>query len=197
MPRRPRRTRTRLRRPAEWLAARRARRRLVFGAIAIAVALLIGVDRAGWLLVPTADRARYHLRSVTVVNVIDGDTLDVDLPDAPHATTRIRLWGVDTPERGDPATQTPPEPGYQQATDATRDWALHQTVTLELEPHSTRGRYGRLLAYVRLPDGDLLNERLLDRGLAHADPRFAHSLADRFDLLEAGARKRRIGLWAR
>ncbi|MEM6334858.1 MAG: thermonuclease family protein [Planctomycetota bacterium] len=193
MPRRPR--QPRLRRPAEWLAARRARRRLLFAIIAIAVAALIGIDRVGWLLVPADDHARYHLRDVTVVAVIDGDTLDVDLPDAPHPTTRVRLWGIDTPERGDPATHTPPEPGYQQATDAARQWALNQTVTLELEPHSTRGRHGRLLAHVRLPEGDLLNERLLEQGLARADPRFPHSRVERFDLLETAARKRRIGLW--
>ena len=48
-----------------------------------------GVD--GW---------KYHDKVFTVVNVVDGDTIDIDISDDQHDTTRIRLWGVDTPETG-------------------------------------------------------------------------------------------------
>jgi len=48
------------------------------------------------------DVARYHGKTFTVVNVVDGDTIDVDVPDGEYEHTRIRLWGVDTPETKSP-----------------------------------------------------------------------------------------------
>ncbi|MEM0913112.1 MAG: thermonuclease family protein [Planctomycetota bacterium] len=183
--------------PGQWLAASRRRRRLILFAVVAALAGLVAADRNGWLLVPTDDRARYHGTTARVIAVLDGDTIEVDVPDGQYRTTRIRLWGVDTPEVGKIELGTPDEPGAAEAEAATRRWADGQDVTLELEPHSTRGHYGRLLAYVRLPEGDLLNERLLLEGLARADGRFAHHREQRFALLEEQARKRGLGLWAR
>ena len=49
-----------------------------------------------------ADFQKYHRKTFTVLEVIDGDTLDVDIPDGEHADTRIRLIGVDTPETKHP-----------------------------------------------------------------------------------------------
>ncbi|MEM9790585.1 MAG: thermonuclease family protein [Planctomycetota bacterium] len=183
--------------PGQWLAASRRRRVLTVVIVAACLAMLIAADRGGWLLVPADDRATYHLATASVVGVLDGDTIDIDLPDGDHATTRVRLWGVDTPEVGKAELGTEDEPGAAEAEAATRRWAVGREVVLELEPHSTRGHYGRLLAYVRLPEGDLLNERLLLEGLARADGRFAHHREERFALLEEQARKRGLGLWAR
>ncbi|MHC4596883.1 MAG: hypothetical protein ACYS19_18295, partial [Planctomycetota bacterium] len=44
------------------------------------------------------DFQKYHTKTFTVVNVVDGDTVDVDVPDGEYKYTRIRLWGIDTPE---------------------------------------------------------------------------------------------------
>ena len=57
----------------------------------------IAPDRSGQQ--PLADDIlKYHSKSFLVIKVVDGDTIDIDVPDEPYDHTRIRLWGVDTPE---------------------------------------------------------------------------------------------------
>jgi micrococcal nuclease len=142
------------------------------------------------------DRQRYDRREATVVRVVDGDTLDVDIPDGGRAATRIRLWGVDTPEvagspRGAMAFGT-------EASTYTRNEVEGRRVRIALEPErASRDKYGRLLAYVyRLDTGEMLNERLLESGHAYADVRFDHVYKRRFAALEGRASKARAGLWA-
>ena len=43
-----------------------------------------------------------------------------------------------------------------------------------LLPHRTRDKFGRLLNYVYLPDGRMLNRVLIEEGPGFADPRFNH-----------------------
>ncbi len=66
---------------------------------------------------------------------------------------------------------------------------------VRLEAHRLRGRYGRLLAYIVLPDGTVLNERLLSEGLAQADDRWPHRDMDRYRQLEDQAKREKRGLW--
>lgn len=142
------------------------------------------------------DRQRYQDKTATVINVVDGDTLDIDIPDPQKNKpyTRIRLWGVDTPETkrpGYPVMYYGPE-----ATEYATKVLLNQPVTLKLEPHeNTRGYYGRLLVYVILSDGRMFNEELLKTGHAYADPRFKHILREKFKGLQKLARSRKAGLW--
>lgn len=139
------------------------------------------------------DFEKYHTKTFTVLNVVDGDTLDINIPDGKYERTRIRLWGVDTPETKHP------EKGIMyfgpEATDFTRKSALGKRVTIYLEEHRTRGKYGRLLAYVQLPDGRFLNEALLSEGFAYADLRFRHSFYNKYKQLETNARSQKKGLW--
>ncbi len=164
--------------------------------IVAAVAAVAVADRCGVFgRQPTADRAAYDGRTVTCVKVVDGDTLDVDLPNGRHATTRIRLWGVDTPETV--KEDTPVQHFGPEATALTKQLVLDKPVTLRLEPNgNTRGKHGRLLAYVILPDGRMLNRVLLETGHAYADPRYDHHLRGEFLDLQNRARKKRLGLWA-
>jgi micrococcal nuclease len=61
----------------------------------------------------------------------------------------------------------------------------------------TRGKYGRLLAYVFMKRGGrMFNEMLLEEGYAYADLRFNHHYYDRFKTIEKQARKAGKGLWA-
>ena len=69
-----------------------------------------------------------------VSNVVDGDTVDVD------GVGRIRVIGIDTPERG--------ACGYDSATLAMAALVLGETVTLVPGATSDTDRYGRLLRYV-------------------------------------------------
>ena len=139
------------------------------------------------------DLRKYHEKTFTVVKVVDGDTVDVDIPDGQYEHTRIRLWGIDTPESKSPDTGVMyfgPE-----AAEFTSELALGKQVTVYLEEHSTRGKYGRLLAYVQLPDDRFLNEVLVTEGFAYADLRFRHSLYHRYEQLQASARRQEKGLW--
>ena len=139
------------------------------------------------------DLEKYHKKMFTVVKVVDGDTIDIDILDANKNYTRIRLWGVDTPESKSQDTSVMyfgPE-----AAEFTTESALGKQVTVYLEEHRTRGKYGRLLAYVQLPDGRFLNEVLVAEGFAYADLRFRHSLYQKYKQLESSARRQQKGLW--
>lgn len=139
------------------------------------------------------DLEKYHDRTFTVTKVVDGDTIDIDIPDGNYPHTRIRLWGIDTPETKSPKV------GIMyfgpQAAQFTKKLALEKQVTVYLEERRTRGKYGRLLAYVQLPDKRYLNEVLLKEGYAYADLRFRHSFYNKYKQLESAARSGKKGLW--
>jgi len=163
--------------------------------------LLLGVisrlDRAGRLLVPRVDDLQvYDGISARVIRVIDGDTFDVDLPDALNnrSFTRVRLWGLDCPE-----VQThnhPGEPWADEATAFARELLDGTTVTLHLESHRERGTFGRVLAHVEIADRGSLNLLLLEAGLARADDRWSHQYLDRYAAVERQAKLRKAGLWS-
>jgi len=140
------------------------------------------------------DFEKYHAKIFTVVNVVDGDTIDIDIPDGNNSYTRIRLWGIDTPETKNPNVGVMyfgPE-----AAEFAKKLVLGKPVTVYLdEGNNTRGKYGRLLAYVKIPNDGFLNEALLTEGYAYADVRFRHSLYNKYSQLEASARSLKKGLW--
>jgi micrococcal nuclease len=139
------------------------------------------------------DFERYNSRSFPVTKVVDGDTIDIGIPDGNSANTRIRLWGVDTPETKKP--NTPVMYFGPEAYKFTTDTVLNKNVRIFLEKKQTRDRYGRLLAFVQLPDGKYLNEELLSEGYAYNDSRFKHSYSNNYKHLESAARRDRKGLW--
>ena len=141
-----------------------------------------------------SDLEMYHGETFTVVNVIDGDTLDIDIPDSRNEHTRIRLLGIDSPETKSEHS------GVMyfgpQAADFTKITVLGKSVAVYLDaPNPTRGKYGRLLAYVKLPDGGFLNELLLTKGYAYADTRFSHSFYNKYKQLQSRAKSSKKGLW--
>lgn len=140
------------------------------------------------------DGPRYHNKTFLCTNIVDGDTMDLAIPDGDSPYTRIRLLGVDTPE-----TKHPRMPVQYYGPEATRrveQLLTGQHVTVLLDARSDiRCKYGRLLAYLVLPDARLLNEVLLIEGFAYADPRFPHSRLESFLDLEYDARTNSRGLW--
>ena len=172
-------------------------RRAVWAAVIVAVgAALIAADRRGLFgLAIEPDYGRYHGRSFRIVKVVDGDTLDVNVRDdrAGRQTTRIRLWGVDTPETVKP--DTPTQHFGPEASACTKRLCSGRRVRLELVKGSTRGTHGRLLAYVILPDGRTLNAVLIAEGYGYADPRFDHPRKSEYRSLQRRARKGGLGLW--
>ena len=97
--------------------------------------------------------------AVTVARVVDGDTVEV--APAVDGLTEVRLIGVDTPETKDPRTGV--QPYGEQAYRFTASILEGKEVSLEFDVEKV-DRYGRLLAYVWLPDGRMFNEVLLKEG---------------------------------
>ncbi len=90
--------------------------------------------------------------TIPVLRVIDGDTF------ATSGNQSVRLFGADTPERG--------EKCYREAIARLRELTGGE-VRVELGPRS-RDRYGRLLYYVYTQNGDSIDEILVSEGLAKA-----------------------------
>lgn len=92
----------------------------------------------------------------TVVNVVDGDTLDVQRG---NEFERVRVIGIDTPERGDC--------GFGDASSALSQIVLGSDVELTPGAVDDRDRYGRLLRYVDVGGRDA-GLALVEAGLAIA-----------------------------
>jgi micrococcal nuclease len=95
------------------------------------------------------------LEKARVIEVIDGDTIDVSLA---GRQWRVRYFGVDTPERGDRC--------YREATD--RNESLLGKEVLLLQDQRKEDRYERLLRYVFLPDGTSVDATLVAEGFGRA-----------------------------
>lgn len=140
------------------------------------------------------DIQKYDNHSFIIQKAVDGDTIDINSPDNEKNYTRIRLWGVDTPETKDPRVEV----GYfgPEASEFTKQTVLGKKVTIYLDKKQTRDKYDRLLAYIQLIDGKFLNELLLSEGFAYADRRFKHQYYYKYLRLESAARREKKGLWA-
>lgn len=140
------------------------------------------------------DFQNYHNNSFTVVYVVDGDTFDINFPDAKFGDTRIRLLGVDTPEtkkEGWPVMHFGP-----QASEFTKSELLGKNITVLLDRISaSRDKYGRLLCYVVNENGQNFNKRLIELGYAYADLRFEHSHYISFRNAMEKAKRSKAGLW--
>jgi micrococcal nuclease len=133
-------------------------------------------------------------RQATVVSVIDGDTVDVRMADGSEET--LRLIGIDTPE-----TQHPSKPVQcfgKQASDRAENILDGKEVTLEYDStQNRRGTYGRLLAYIILPDDTNFNKQMIADGYAYEYTyRVPYKYQDEFKAAERSARENDRGLWS-
>lgn len=119
-----------------------------------------------------------------VASVIDGDTFDC------ADGRRVRLLLVDAPEMDQGSF------GSLAKSVLERNAAPGAALTLELDVSST-DQYGRTLAYVRLPDGTMLNHELLRSGVAVVEA-YAPNVkyVDQFRAIADSARLQARGLWA-
>lgn len=99
-----------------------------------------------------------------VVSVADGDTFSVTMDGIEE---KVRLVGVDTPETHKPGA--PPQCFGKEATDYTTSLIKHKAVQLKADSRQpNRDKYGRLLRYAYLENGQELNETLVREGYALA-----------------------------
>ncbi|GAI74245.1 unnamed protein product, partial [marine sediment metagenome] len=101
-----------------------------------------------------------------VLDIIDGDTIDIDTA---AGKLRVRIIGIDTPETVHPGK--PVEPGGLEATARAKQLLAGKTVTIHYDPnpdHGKWGKYGRLLAYIEMPDGRDYGLVIIQEGLSKA-----------------------------
>lgn len=119
-----------------------------------------------------------------VVGVTDGDTITV--LDSQKRLHKIRLYGIDCPEKK--------QPFGQKAKQYASDLAFKQIVEVE---EITKDRYGRTIALVILPGGQLLNSELIRAGLAWVYTRYCKRAECReWSILDKAAKESQIGLWS-
>ncbi len=128
-------------------------------------------------------------REAQVIRVLDGDQVVL------VGGTLVRLIGIDAPERERPGRAA--QPLAQRAKDYVSGLVLEKTVRLQYD-RERYDRAGRLLAYLYLPGGTLVNAAVVRQGLARVhlhSPNMRHEE----DLLAAQqeALAARQGLWQR
>jgi len=128
----------------------------------------------------------YDERKARVIAVVDGDTISVLI--SGFYERRVRYIGIDAPEMRRDCFA--PE-----ATAANRQLVLGKDVALERDVSDT-DRFGRLLRYVYLPTGEMVNELLVRGGYAVArnyppDTKYR----GRFETAERQAQQANAGLW--
>lgn len=128
---------------------------------------------------PAATAAKPTAAGDKVVAVKDGDTIEL-LRNG--ETIKVRLYGVDSPEKN--------QDFGQRARQFTSDLAFGKTVRLI---EHNKDRYGRVVGTIILPDGRSLNEELVRNGFAWHYT--AYSKDKNLANLEADARRYKRGLW--
>jgi len=141
---------------------------------------------------------------VKVLEVIDGDTIDVLLPNG--SVERVRMLGIDTPEK-DPEDNEPYEFDSISDLDYLAEWGekAAQFTESKLEGRyvyiefdkiaGMRGYYGRLLAYVYL-DGTDFTAELVKEGYARVYVEGEFEKEDYYIELENEAKEEGKGIWS-
>ena len=123
-------------------------------------------------MIPPSRKSCYNFRVTKIKKVLDGDTIDVviDLGFDLAKTERVRIAGVDTPEK---RTRDLEEKAL--GLDAT-NWLkekLNETIkgdqelTIRTELVGGTGKYGRLLGWLYVGDSEVsLNKQMIAEGYA-------------------------------
>ena len=142
----------------------------------------------------------------TIIQIVDGDTLTIQ-----HngRAEKVRLIGIDTPEsninnktkkdaaRGNGDIDTITKMGKDATRFVKKIVKPGDPVTIEFDKQ-TRDKYGRLLGYVYLSNGKMLNEEIVKAGYANLltyPPNVKYQ--DRFLKAYREARENSRGLWAK
>jgi micrococcal nuclease len=120
----------------------------------------------------------------TVEKIVDGDTIDVKLE---SGVIRVRLHGIDTPERG--------QIFYEEAAEYLNRLVFRKEV--ELEPIG-QPSFDRMVARVFVDKVDV-NAAQIKAGMAYAERRYLKQVDDgeTYCVFEHAARSRKRGIWNR
>ena len=141
---------------------------------------------------------------VTALKVVDGDTIQISYKGSKES---IRLIGIDTPESS--ANKKAKKDAIRSGKDLTNIISmgkqaanytnslikLGDKVNIEFDVQK-RDKYGRLLGYVYLSNGKMLNDEIVKAGYANImtyPPNIKHQ--DRFLKTYRNAKENKRGLW--
>ncbi|MFA5004057.1 MAG: thermonuclease family protein [Candidatus Saccharimonadales bacterium] len=170
----------------------RLRRKHGVSLLVILAALFVALGQQfGWFGTVKKEVVTSQPGLYSIARFVDGDTISVNMN---GKVETIRFIVVDTPETHKPNT---PVQCYGPAAAAyTKNTIGDQRVRLASDPESTnRDRYNRLLRYVYLPDGRLLEAELLKNGYAFAYTQFPFTKSQEFIADQAAAKEANKGLW--
>jgi endonuclease YncB( thermonuclease family) len=132
-----------------------------------------------------ADRAISETLTGKVVSVVDGDTITV--LDAGHGQHRIRLVGIDAPEKS--------QAYGQRSKESLSEMVFGKTVSIQWDK---KDRYGRLLGKVQIGSQDINLDQLI-RGYAWHYKQYQMEQnprdRERYAAAESAARAAKTGLW--
>lgn len=121
----------------------------------------------------------------------DGDTISVNMDNIEET---IRFIGIDTPETQDPRKAV--QCLGKAASEFTKNLIGDNPVRLEADPlSSNRDRYNRLLRYIYLPDGRLVQAEIIKEGYGFAYTSFPFTKSEEFSNYQRQAREQNKGLW--
>ena len=154
----------------------------------------------------STSKSSHAQQTTTVTRIVDGDTLKVFYLEGEES---IRLIGIDTPEsRVNKKTKKDAKRSGQdvetiiamgkRATEYVESLVKPGgLITIEFDVQE-RDRYKRLLGYVYLSNGKMLNEEIVKAGYASVmtiPPNVKYK--DRFLIAYQEARERKVGLWGK
>lgn len=128
-----------------------------------------------------------------VVRVIDGDTFVASVG---GSNVTVRMIGIDTPETVHPSISV--QCFGKEASERLASLINQKSVVLSIDPtQGVEDKYGRLLAYAYLPNGQNVNELMIHDGYAFEYTyNIPYTLQSSFLSAENFARTNGRGLWA-
>jgi len=125
--------------------------------------------------------------STELIKIIDGDTVIVKINGEEKS---IRLIGIDTPEKN--------ECFEKEATEKLKEIIANKKIKLEADnSQDDKDKYDRLLRYIYLEDGTLINKKLIEEGVAKEYTyKIAYKFQTEFKEAEKIAKEKKIGIWA-
>ena len=145
-------------------------------------------------IIPLAEESTTTPDTYRIVKVVDGDTDDVLIN---GKTVRLRLVGMDTPEVVD--TRKPVQCYGREASAEGHKLLDNQWVRLAYDTISGKTDiYGRTLAYVYMPNGEMYNEFMIRNGFAHEYDyqNQKYEYRAQFQAAQAAAKKEQLGFWS-
>lgn len=122
--------------------------------------------------------------------VIDGDTFIL------QNNLRVRMIGVNAPEISHKRYKKKGQAYGDEAKAHLKSMIEKKEVTLKSGGNDEYDRFGRRLAYVYLPDGTFVNQRMVQDGYAEAYRKFPFEYKKEFIESEKQAQAVKKGMWS-